>query len=97
MRSELAEECHHTILAYTELLDWERLERAREMDGRYHLAKLICWATWDGQKLHDEHAEWRNSLLTPAVTTPDLWAAAKALHEKARAKGWVSPPPEAQH
>ncbi len=58
------------MLAFDRLLEMEYLETARATDIRYHQAKLINLAQWDGEALHTEHKEYRASLLTSA--TPQL-------------------------
>lgn len=74
----------------------DRLEHAREMDGRYHLAKLVSNALNDPQLIWDEHQEFRLELLTAAQPdrpqpTPD-WAKVQAIHRRLVESGIVAAP-----
>jgi hypothetical protein len=73
------------------LAEHDRFAAAHELDGRYHLAKLINWAFADPGLIHEEHREVRATLFRPdarAVTT-DLVAEAAALWQRALAKGLI--------
>ena len=69
---------------------------ARDTDRGYHAAKLTNWALLDPQKLHDEHAEWRESILAarspaPAMSRADLWTATMRIHRRLIERGIITP------
>ena len=83
-------------MAYTQLLEQDRLDEARVMDARYHTAALVALAFGDPQKIYDERDRWRAGLFAepstvPAPMTHEAWLAkVAAIHQKMQRAGLVT-------
>ncbi len=55
-------------MEYALLAEHERLEGIAEIDGRYHLAKLVSNGFAEPERIWEEHQRWRSSLTAPAPT-----------------------------
>lgn len=51
-------------------MDADRLEQARLIDERYHLAKLVAAAIHKPDLVWEEHEQVRHALLAPPTTPP---------------------------
>jgi hypothetical protein len=74
----------------------ERLEAAQEMDGKYHLAKLIARAFNDPESLWREHEEIRQAMLAPHQPEPPRGGLPPmeqivAIHQKMLKAGLIQP------
>jgi hypothetical protein len=84
------------VLAYVQLAEMDRLRDAREMDTRYHTARLAASAFHEPERIWTEHEQIRAALLSPhdapREMSRDEWLdRVAAIDRKMRLAGLVPP------